>query len=366
MTQRLCVANYNYLYGGGPQTFGGTNSVSKNSASMGDNLTLDFADGGTGGWAGYFWNAAVNGQMMSSYSLEGSWGAVTGIEASGSTTLTASAGGNIGSAQVISSTPGNEQIFEFTVTTPQDYHFAGNVVHNVPLQQNPANLALQRWNGFVWATLYTSNSSPGQQGFFVTYGTLEAGSYRVLNLIQGAGTAYPGGAPINYQLNYQMLFDVAPVGRFVVGNAVLQQWLGAVNGERVSYDLRPIAGGAGVSGPATLSSDGQFSIRVWPDMKPGPYLLWVKGRKWQAKLTTVTIPASGTADAGTLLLRAGDSDGNNVVDSDDYDLFIDAYGEPPGSPGYDERADLDGVNGVDSDDFDILVQHFGEQGDQLP
>ena len=28
-----------------------------------------------------------------------------------------------------------------------------------------------------------------------------------------------------------------------------------------------------------------------------------------------------------------------------------------------ERADLDGVNGVDTDDFDILVQHFGEQGD---
>lgn len=57
------------------------------------------------------------------------------------------------------------------------------------------------------------------------------------------------------------------------------------------------------------------------------------------------------------LLINGDVDGNNGVDSDDFDLLVSGFG------GEGPVGDLDGVNGVDSDDFDILVARFGLFGD---
>lgn len=364
MVSRKSIVNYSYLYGGGPFVYSGQDHRQRESPSDSDALATTFSEAGADSWAGLAWSASVFGDIHSNYSIEGGWGAATGIRASGSTQIVATAGGDIPTAQILATNPGNSQEFEFEVITPQDVLLSGIIDRGgVPLQWLPGEVAVEYFNGFTWAPLFTSNSLPGGNGFYSWAASLGPGHYRIRAFLSAGMTIGNTIGALSYLLNYDFQLDLAPVGRTVEGVVQLQQWFGPVAGEQIHYMLYPVAGGSGVSGGVILDAVGRFSIQVYPDMKPGLYTLSMQGRKWQRKLTTVIVPASGTGHAGALLLRAGDCDGNNVVDSDDYDLLVQSFGESPGNPDYDERADLDGVNGVDTDDFDILVQHFGEQGD---
>lgn len=365
MSSRRCVAQYQYLYGGGPDTYSGGANNERTSSVTSDSVSAQLDESGSGNYLQWTWSAAVQANIQSNFTIEGAWTEATGIAGSSSTVAGGAGGGDIGLAQLFTNSPGNLQEFLFLVSIPQDYSLFGFVSHDVPTGGNPAAVSIEFWNGFAWSTVYSSANVNGQQGLFGNSGTMGPGLYRLSSyLICGATVGPPGTLAFSYTMNSNFQFDVAPVGRAIEGVVQLQQWLAPTGGEVVQYVLEPVATGPSESGSVVLDSVGRFRIAVRPSMKPGTYTLWMKGRKWQGRVTTLHVPASGVGQAGALLLRAGDSDNNNVVDSDDYDILIQSFGEAPGNPGYDERADLDGVNGVDTDDFDILVQHFGEQGDE--
>ena len=65
----------------------------------------------------------------------------------------------------------------------------------------------------------------------------------------------------------------------------------------------------------------------------------------------------------TVALDNGDIDDDNDVDHRDMDLLIASFGLGTGQPGADPRTDVDGNGLVDSDDFDIVVQAYGRTGD---
>ena len=52
----------------------------------------------------------------------------------------------------------------------------------------------------------------------------------------------------------------------------------------------------------------------------------------------------------------GDLDGDGDVDGDDWTLFMAAFGNSDGDPGYDEDADMDGDGDVDCDDYRLFRQ----------
>jgi len=66
--------------------------------------------------------------------------------------------------------------------------------------------------------------------------------------------------------------------------------------------------------------------------------------------------SGGALTGQNFSLRNGDLNNDNMVDSDDFDLLIAAFGISAGG-------DLNGDGVTDSDDFDILIANFGLSGD---
>jgi hypothetical protein len=65
------------------------------------------------------------------------------------------------------------------------------------------------------------------------------------------------------------------------------------------------------------------------------------------------------------LLRAGDVNNDNVVNSTDFTLLKSAFGKsgcPSPQPGYDNRADFTGDCVINSVDFSLLKGNFGIGG----
>lgn len=101
-----------------------------------------------------------------------------------------------------------------------------------------------------------------------------------------------------------------------------------------------------------LDATGRFRLPA----PTGAFDIAVKRTHWlRRKLTTSTGPSDATGI--TLTLINGDINGDNQVDSDDFDELVANFG------GAGPTADLDESGGVDSDDFDILVGSFGQIGD---
>lgn len=89
----------------------------------------------------------------------------------------------------------------------------------------------------------------------------------------------------------------------------------------------------------------------------GGYDLLVKADHWLRRaVPNVTISPPGIEGLNFVLLN-GDINGDNSINSDDFDLLVQDFGTTG------PTADLDGNGWVDSDDFDILVLNFGGEGD---
>ncbi|HRF59815.1 MAG TPA: PQQ-dependent sugar dehydrogenase [Fimbriimonadaceae bacterium] len=102
-----------------------------------------------------------------------------------------------------------------------------------------------------------------------------------------------------------------------------------------------------------LDATGQFRLPA----PTGAFDIAVKRTHWlRRKVTSSTGPNDATGVILTLV--NGDVNGDNVVDSDDFDDLVANFG------GSGPTADLDENGSVDSDDFDILVGAFGQSGDQ--
>ena len=95
------------------------------------------------------------------------------------------------------------------------------------------------------------------------------------------------------------------------------------------------------------------------------YTVSVKGDKWlQSNAIIAIAPASATANL-SVLLRAGDANGENIIDTSDFGLLVGAYNgdsSVPGS-GYDPVADFNCDSVVDTRDFGLLVGNYNTVGD---
>ena len=96
----------------------------------------------------------------------------------------------------------------------------------------------------------------------------------------------------------------------------------------------------------------------------GAFNVAVKTGKYLQRVVNVTLAAgANTVDAGQLL--AGDIDGNNVVNIDDFTLLAATFALGEGDPGYDEGSDLNGDGVVNIDDFTLLAGNFTVAGDEV-
>ncbi|HRF58552.1 MAG TPA: DUF1565 domain-containing protein [Fimbriimonadaceae bacterium] len=139
----------------------------------------------------------------------------------------------------------------------------------------------------------------------------------------------------------------------VTGQVTLQSFLGDVTNEPVTIEFR-VAGVVHDAAVVTLDANGQFSTTT---NVRGLYTVTAKGTHWlRQKIDGLNVGNSGVSGLSYSLTN-GDIDGNNTVDSDDFDLLVANFG------GSGPVGDLDGNGTVDSDDFDILVAAFGMTGD---
>ncbi len=112
---------------------------------------------------------------------------------------------------------------------------------------------------------------------------------------------------------------------------------------------------------AAVSPDGFFNLTNIPRRN---YNLWIKGPKNLAKVVTVNT-LNSDAHSVTALLRAGDSNDDNSVDSSDFTALIGSFNSAAAviGNGYDPLADFNGDGYVDSTDFTLLIGNFNQVGD---
>lgn len=147
----------------------------------------------------------------------------------------------------------------------------------------------------------------------------------------------------------------------ISGRVTLTRWAAAIDGVRVSVKVYP-AGGGDVLFDAQLPLDSEGRFELSAGLAPGDYVVKVKGKCWLRRNASITLDGSNAATVHFVLL-GGDINDDNVVDSDDFVLLVEAFGASASSSNWNPYADLDGDGSIDSDDFDILVENFGMAGD---
>jgi hypothetical protein len=110
----------------------------------------------------------------------------------------------------------------------------------------------------------------------------------------------------------------------------------------------------------STDSSGFFTVSV-SGMPTGTYQWRVKGPKYLANSGTVPLNVETTSvEMG--LMRAGDSNNDNVVSAGDFNILRTAFGKGVGEPGYDDRADFTGDGLVSIGDFNLQRSNFGLGG----
>jgi alpha-tubulin suppressor-like RCC1 family protein len=112
----------------------------------------------------------------------------------------------------------------------------------------------------------------------------------------------------------------------------------------------------------TLAADGSYSVSGLPT---GTYNIGVKGPKWLRK-TLTGVSVSGQVAGISPSLLAGDINGDNVVDLNDFSLLAEAFGSDSSSANWNVYADLNCDGVVDLNDFSLLAANFGVAGDPAP
>jgi hypothetical protein len=187
LTSRSTTLNYQATYGGGGDAFTPSDLVTDSQLLTSDNDSLAFQDTR----AGFVnndpfrpWGAGVGVDMVQGYLIDGPLGSFTRIQSSGSTSVAASSSGE-GLASIGALNPGNELRFDFTLATARQARISGNVSLLPDGQNLHAGVALQRFDGIVWAYVFNSLFLPGQEGVFDNQLNLAAGDYRLTAFASG-------------------------------------------------------------------------------------------------------------------------------------------------------------------------------------
>lgn len=155
---------------------------------------------------------------------------------------------------------------------------------------------------------------------------------------------------------------VLPIGTAsaIAGTVSLQNYVGWVTGEKVTFELRTAQGAFVELIPnISLGPNSSFSIM---SNHVGTYTLVARGRTWlgEAKYSVV-LSGSSTATVNFSLMN-GDVNGDNYVGTDDYLMLSDAFDSSIGDPNFEPNADLNGDGYVGTDDYLILNNNFDQSG----
>ena len=128
----------------------------------------------------------------------------------------------------------------------------------------------------------------------------------------------------------------------------------------VTFQFRPVGGGAATVKTYLTTSDGAFYLYGAPD---GKYTLWVKSPTCLAAIVPVTV-TGGAVSGITATLEPGDANNDNACDATDFGIFVSAYNSSASVPGsgYDPSCDFNGDGNVDPTDFGLLVGSYNTQG----
>jgi glucose/arabinose dehydrogenase len=108
-------------------------------------------------------------------------------------------------------------------------------------------------------------------------------------------------------------------------------------------------------------ASGFFTVGVGT-LPSGTFNWRVKDPLYLANAGTVTLSGANVTNVDMGLMKAGDSDNNNKVDSFDFVILRRTYAKAVGDPGYDARADFTGDQAVTITDFALLKANFGVIG----
>ncbi|MFL5734617.1 MAG: hypothetical protein ACJ78Q_15645, partial [Chloroflexia bacterium] len=111
-------------------------------------------------------------------------------------------------------------------------------------------------------------------------------------------------------------------------------------------------------------SNGHFTVSVG-DLPPGNYRWRAKGPQYLATAGTVTLIGDPVTQVEMGLMLVGDSNGDNVVNVNDFSILKGTFGKACGNVGYDSRAEFTGDCVVNVNDFTLQRRNFGLGGAPL-
>ncbi|MEL7428257.1 MAG: dockerin type I domain-containing protein, partial [Bacteroidota bacterium] len=115
------------------------------------------------------------------------------------------------------------------------------------------------------------------------------------------------------------------------------------------------------SNTAPLDGSGNFSVS---GITPGTYDLYVKTAGYLQKVSTAVSLTDGSNPVSFGGLLAGDINGDNIVDINDFTLFSAAFQSIAGSVNYNPAADFNCDGQIDILDFTLFSPQFNTMGDQ--
>jgi hypothetical protein len=108
-------------------------------------------------------------------------------------------------------------------------------------------------------------------------------------------------------------------------------------------------------------ASGFFTVPVG-SLPNGTYQWRVKGPKYLANSGAVNLTGTLQTDLAMGLMRTGDCNNENVINSLDFNILRATFGLGFGQTGYDDRADFTGDQLVNIQDFNLLRANFGLGG----
>jgi hypothetical protein len=121
---------------------------------------------------------------------------------------------------------------------------------------------------------------------------------------------------------------------------------------------------SGLTQNYSVATDSTGTFTVTTGLPNGTYNWSLKGQLNLSNAGSLTI-AGGAANVEMGLMRAGDCDNNNIINTSDFNILKNTFGRSPGQVGYDARGDLNRDNVVNSVDFNLQKINFGIPGTPL-
>lgn len=188
-------------------------------------------------------------------------------------------------------------------------------------------------------------------------------NYVTLNSLMFSPTVANQNVPISYDIHIDniRISDGPVTSSNVTGNVLLDQYVGDVTTEPVTFEFEDSSATITTFSNVALDSSGNYSIAT--GLPDGTYSVYAKAATFlRKKVSNVTLTGGG-ASAVDFSLINGDVDGSNNVDIVDYLTLVSAFDTNLGDSGYNPNADLDKSTGIDLGDYLIMTASFDMIGD---